>query len=52
MSPARVLAAPRSDTSTSGISWLANSLALYTEAPASLTTTFCKAMASGNLAKR
>src|SRR5690606_35521572 len=36
-----LLAAPRRLTSTSGISWLANSLAEYTEDPASLTTTFC-----------
>ncbi|MDT4877999.1 hypothetical protein FQZ97_1135620 [compost metagenome] len=36
-----MLAAPRRLTSTSGISWLAYSLAEYTEAPASLTTTFC-----------
>jgi uncharacterized ferritin-like protein (DUF455 family) len=33
-----MLAAPRRLTSTSGISWLAYSLALYTEAPASLRT--------------
>ena len=35
-----MLAAPRRLTSTSGISWLAYSEAEYTEAPASLTTTF------------
>ena len=34
----KILAAPRKLTSTSGISRLAYSLALYTEAPASLTT--------------
>ena len=35
-----MLTAPRRLTSSSGSSWLANSLAEYTDAPASLTTTF------------
>ena len=35
-----MLTAPRRLTSRSGNSWLATSLAEYTEAPASLTTSF------------